>query len=139
MTTFVDTSALLAVLNGADNRHPEARAIWERLLREGSTLVCTDYILVETIALLQNRLGLQAVRLFRDDVLPVLTVKWVDALIFDTGLAMLSAAGRRQLSLVDCVSFEVMRALGLRSAFAFDRDFAEQGFEIIPQPGDTAQ
>lgn len=29
-------------------------------------------------------------------------------------------------------SFEIMRRLRLRRAFAFDRHFAEQGFELVP-------
>lgn len=37
--------------------------------------------------------------------------------------------GRRALSLADCVSFEVMRRTGLRSAFAFDPHFREFGYE----------
>lgn len=44
----------------------------------------------------------------------------------------LLTAGKRQLSLVDCSSFEAMRRLGITSAFAFDRHFAEQGFEQVP-------
>ncbi|MEI6809693.1 MAG: hypothetical protein WCN95_13310, partial [bacterium] len=36
---------------------------------------------------------------------------------------------------VDCVSFEVMRRLGLRNVFAFDNHFAEQGFLVRPLPG----
>lgn len=46
--------------------------------------------------------------------------------------AALVAAGRRSLSLVDCVSFEVMRRLAISTAFAFDRDFARVGFQTIP-------
>ncbi len=34
-------------------------------------------------------------------------------------------------SLVDAVSFEVMRAEGVRSAFAFDRHFEIAGFELL--------
>ncbi len=41
------------------------------------------------------------------------------------------AAGRRQLSLVDCVSFEVMRRIGLNRAFCLDPHFEEQGFEVL--------
>jgi predicted nucleic acid-binding protein len=36
------------------------------------------------------------------------------------------------LSLVDCASFEVMRLHGIRKAFAFDKHFREQGYELIP-------
>lgn len=44
----------------------------------------------------------------------------------------LLAASRRKLSLVDCVSFEIMRTLGIKTVFAFDLHFAEQGFKSIP-------
>ena len=43
---------------------------------------------------------------------------------------MLTAA-RRRLSLVDCVSFDVMRRLGLNRVFCFDQHFEEQGFDIV--------
>jgi predicted nucleic acid-binding protein len=34
------------------------------------------------------------------------------------------------LSLVDCVSFTVMKDLGLTTAFAFDRHFEQAGFAL---------
>jgi predicted nucleic acid-binding protein len=36
------------------------------------------------------------------------------------------------MTLVDLVSFEVMRRLQIETAFAFDRDFARQGFALVP-------
>jgi predicted nucleic acid-binding protein len=41
-------------------------------------------------------------------------------------------ASRRQVSLVDLVSFEVMRREGIDTAFAFDRDFERAGFQVVP-------
>jgi predicted nucleic acid-binding protein len=38
----------------------------------------------------------------------------------------------RGISFVDRTSFELMRAEGIARAFAFDRDFARQGFETVP-------
>jgi len=43
------------------------------------------------------------------------------------------SAGRHNLSLVDCVSFEMMRTLGIKTAFTFDAHFKEQDFTILPQ------
>jgi predicted nucleic acid-binding protein len=42
------------------------------------------------------------------------------------------AAGRKRISLVDWASFGLMRRLRIDTAFTFDRDFAGQGFELIP-------
>ncbi len=39
---------------------------------------------------------------------------------------------RRAISLVDQVSFVLMRRLHLDTAFAFDRDFDDEGFALYP-------
>ncbi len=131
MSVFVDTSALYAVLDQDDADHRKANETWQRLILQDEALVCTNYVLVETSALLQSRLGLEAVRVFEEDVAPVLSVQWVDSATHRSGVAALLAASRRRMSLVDCVSFEVMRRLGIKAAFAFDRHFREHGFERL--------
>lgn len=78
MQVFVDTSALYAVLDADDQGHEPAKDTWRELLDGETTLLTTNYVLVETSALLQNRLGLDAVRVFHQDVLPALVVVWVD-------------------------------------------------------------
>ena len=130
---FIDTSALLAILDADDNNHGSARQEWEHLILGGERLVCTNYNLVETFALVQRRLGMDAVRKLEEDVLPMLVIDWIDAESHAISVAALLIAGRRRLSLVDCASFETMRRLGLDTAFAFDRHFSEQGFHTLPQ------
>jgi predicted nucleic acid-binding protein len=132
MTIFVDTSALLAVLDADDENHAPARSMWEQLIREDAPLVCTSYNLVETLALVQHRLGMDAVRALQENIVPMLAVSWVDADTHARSISALLIAGRRNLSLVDCASFDTMRHLGLDTAFAFDRHFPEQGFVTIP-------
>lgn len=129
---FVDTSALFAVLDADDAQHPRAKLSWERLLAEDRTLVSTNYVLVETFALVQHRLGMPALRTLQEDVIPVLTVEWIGEGLHDKSVAAVLTSGRRALSLVDCSSFEIMRELGIGAAFAFDAHFSEQGFERIP-------
>ena len=133
MTTFVDTSALYAVLDASDASHPPARTAWAGLLARDDSLLTSNYVIGESFALLQRHLGLEAVRAFQDLVLPVLEVEWVDQADHATAVQAVLAADRRELSLVDCVSFQVMRRLGLRTVFAFDEHFEEQGFEVLPE------
>ena len=61
-----------------------------------------------------------------------LFIEYVHADLHRLGIASLLSAGKRKLSLVDCVSFEIMRQLGLNRVFAFDSHFRGQGFETIP-------
>ena len=135
MSMFIDTSAFLAVLNANDRFHPPARHTWNEILSSDTTLFCSNYILLETTALLQHRFGLEAVRLFEKDVLPIIEIVWVDETIHKQGMSALLVANRRDLSLVDCTSFEIMRQMGLETAFTFDPHFREQGFKVLPEEG----
>jgi len=134
MRVFVDTSALLALLDSADQYHGRASAVWQTLLAEDAALTCTNYVLVEVFALAQHRLGMAAVRTLQDDIIPMLHFEWLAAEGHARGVSALLAANRRQLSLVDCASFDAMRSAGLTTVFTFDRHFAEQGFQCLPQP-----
>ena len=78
MTVFVDTSALYAVLDADDDHHSSAKDTWVDLLENRDGLQTDNYVLLETLALLQSRLGMTAVNKFTTDVLPVLNVSWVD-------------------------------------------------------------
>jgi predicted nucleic acid-binding protein len=131
MTAFVDTSAFYAVFDRDDANHPAAKETWTKLLRERTTLLTTNYVLVETTALLQHRLGVAAVRSFHEDVVPLLQVDWIVAEGHRAGVEAVLAAARKKLSLVDCVSFQTMRRTGVRTAFCFDAHFSEQGFSTM--------
>ena len=132
MRVFVDTSAFLAVLDADDRNHRRARAKWEELITSGALFFSSNYCLVETFALAQHRLGMEAVRAFNDEVLPLINIEWADEIIHNAGVSALNVASRRRLSLVDCVSFEVMRRLGIKTVFVFDQHFKEQGFQCVP-------
>lgn len=131
MSVYVDTSAFLAVINADDRFHAPAQRRWVQLIESGTPVFCNNYVLVETLAILQNRLGLDAVIAFQHDVVPVLVILWVDEDLHRQAVSALLAAQRRRLSLVDCASFESMRRAGLRQAFAFDAHFEQQGFEVL--------
>ena len=132
MSVFADTSALYALMDEDDVNHQAARDCWRELLLAGEELRVSNYVIVETMAVLQRRLGLEAARAFLGLALPSLEVEWVAPETHSAGLSSLVVANRRELSLIDCVSFELMRERGIQRAFTFDSHFAEQGFECVP-------
>ncbi len=132
MTIFADTSAFYARLDRDDVNHRKSSGAWREMMGSDEDVVTTNYVLVETFALLQSRLGLRAVRSFQDDIVPVLSLEFVTLETHRLAVATMLAVARRGLSLVDCVSFEMMRILGIRSAFTFDSHFRQRGFALIP-------
>lgn len=133
---FVDTSAFYALLDAEQRFHDDARQTWDRLLsgaRQVRTVLVTHHaVVVESTALIARRLGMQAVRELHDGLLPVAEVVWIDEKLHGRATAAMFAAGRRHVSLVDWLSFEVMRDRRIRYAFTYDGDFEEQGF--LPAP-----
>jgi predicted nucleic acid-binding protein len=132
VSVFVDTSALYGMLDVTDEKHHRARAAWTLVSDRREYLVTTNYVLVETMALVGHRLGFHAVRIFQNEFVPVLHPVWVDEALHERAVAALLTAGIRDLSLVDCASFEIMRELGIDRALAFDDHFVQQGFTCLP-------
>ena len=132
MSVFIDTSGFIAVLDKDNARHTEAAKTWMDILMSEEDLVTTNYVLVETCALVQNSLGMTAIKMFQEDVVPVLRIEWIDKDVHRAAMGIMLAAGRKKLSLVDCVSFETMRLLGVTTAFTLDKHFKEQGFICRP-------
>ncbi|MFQ5550051.1 MAG: type II toxin-antitoxin system VapC family toxin [Gemmatimonadales bacterium] len=138
MTIFVDTAALYALLVRTEDGHQQVATTFSSLLEEGRPLVTTNYVLLETVALLQRRVGLGAVRDFEERIVSLLTLRWITEMLHRDAMERLIRSDRRGLSLVDCSSFVVMEREGIAKAFTLDRDFAAAGFEVIPHFPTTA-
>lgn len=133
MSLFVDTSALLALLDDEQPHHRAVAAEWRRAVESGRLLLTSNYIQVESFALVQRRLGVEAVRALVEVFLPLMSTLHVPERIHRAATAALLVAGRRRLSFVDCVSFELMRERGIREALTLDADFEQQGFRVLPE------
>ena len=131
MSVFGDTSAFYALLVETEATHPTMRAAFDKLLESRRPIWTTSFVIVETMALLQDRIGLEASREFDEAVLPVVRVKWVDESLHRLAAERLWREDRRDLSLVDCVSLEFMKLEGLTTAFAVDRHFSDAGFRLL--------
>ena len=125
---FLDTSAILALADVRDQNHTGAVAALESLTSDGNTLLTHNYVLVESAALLQSRIGLESALAFLSDA-EHFTVHWVTPTDHAEAITLLTERNRRGLSMVDCMSFVVMRKYGVRTALAYDADFQAEGFE----------
>jgi predicted nucleic acid-binding protein len=126
---FIDTSAIYALADKADSNHITAYNKFEDILKSGEVPLLHNYILLESAALLQARLGLPSAILFLKDARSF-AVEWVDLDLHKEAEKELERIGKRGISLVDCTSFIVMRRRRVQRAFAFDPDFKDQGFLI---------
>jgi len=131
---LADTSGLYALLDADDRSHHEAAKGWKRVLEVEADIVIHPFILLEVWTLLQARLGFEALETFLRDFRPLLTIRPVPEDVLERAMTRCRISGKRDLSLTDCTSLELARARGIRSAFAFDRHFREEGFLLPGQP-----
>jgi predicted nucleic acid-binding protein len=120
------------MLDADDENHAAALDVWKRLLTERPRLLTHNYVLVETGALVQRRLGPAALRALFEDIQPIFSVEWIDESRHRRAVDMVSAAARKKLSLVDCASFVLAGETRADQIFCFDRHFREFGFQTIP-------
>lgn len=130
VTVFVDTSALIALLDAGDTRHAEAGATLE-WLRSNADLVTTNYVQIEALAVARRRLGRDAGARLLNSFFPLIRLIWVDPEVHAAALAAYRSPDSA-VSVVDRVSFTVMRQQAISTVFAFDNDFAREGFVAPP-------
>ena len=130
---FIDTSAFYALMDRSDRYHSDASGMWPVLLEEGTDLLTSNYIVWETVGLLQKRIGFEAASLWHRDILGVLDVLWVNERTHQRAYELWLNFGRLRLSLVDCVSFVTMHQHGIEMAFCFKDHFKDHGFLLLEQ------
>jgi predicted nucleic acid-binding protein len=129
---FADTSALLALLDGDDLNHGVAFEEWKKFSESHVRLFTSDYVRLESCSLIQRRLGAAALCDFYDAFLPLIKILPFGEHDFKSAFEKWRLVQRRHLSLVDITSFDCMRREGILRAYAFDRHFEEQGFQLSP-------
>lgn len=132
MSLFIDTSGFYALLVASESEHEAVRDAFRRAIDKGRRLVTTNYVLVETAALLQHRFGLDPVRDLEQRIAPILSVTWVSQELHTRAVTRLFRTDKRRVSLVDVVSFLTMEDEGLDEALSLNSDFADEGFQLLP-------
>ena len=129
---FTDSSAFLAIVKVDDINHFHAKQQWMSLLDSDEILYTNNYIVIESIAILQKWSGLKVVEQLQRNILDLVRIDWVEKEQHLQALETVFEHKRRRLSLVDCTAFQTMRHLGIDTVFTFDNHFREEGFNVIP-------
>ena len=128
---FVDSNALLTLLDRADARHESARICLQGLA--DADLVTHGYVVAESLAVARRRFGVDGAVALIDDLLPAIEVVTVTSAIHAAALARYRGSLPSGTSLVDQpISLELMAREAIETAFVFDDDFAVAGVRVIP-------
>jgi predicted nucleic acid-binding protein len=133
-SVFVDTSAFVALRNGAEAEHARARAALSELISERVGLFTSNHVFAETYTALMVRVGraeaIEWGRRFRaSDAIELVRL---DQQVEDDAWAMLESHSDERWSYVDASSFALIEREGNGEAFAFDAHFAQRGLRVLP-------
>ncbi len=125
LVAFVDSSAIVAMVDANDKTHGAAVSAYAELLQQGYKLFTTNHVIAETADLLVAGVGPDiARRWLRDHRLPIYHADEQDER--RAKALVISSRSPRGLSYIDAVSLVVMEKFGVADAFAVDPHFLNE-------------
>jgi uncharacterized protein len=128
---FVDTSGWYAAIASKDHDHQAAKQF---LINNTLPLITSDYVMDETVTLLQARLGHHYAVRFLDTLQTSRQVQLI-YLTFDhikETIQLFRQRADKGWSFTDCSSFILMKMEQIQTAFTVDAHFQQAGFQIKP-------
>ena len=133
---FVDTGFFFALASTNDADHERVRKVFESLEPNRLPDLCltANHVVLETIRLTKWNMGHAAAvemgqRLYQETVA---RIHWATPKEEREAFDYLVQHDDQRYSPVDCLSFVVMEATGIREALAIDRDFTHR---FVARPG----
>ncbi len=126
----MDTGFVMAVVNDKDQQHPDAVKLANRF-RNYPTVI-TDAVLLE--------IGNSLARNFKERAIDIInhfysseevTLIHVTPALLRRGFDLYRYYLDKTWGLVDCISFVVMRDMGITEVLTFDKHFAQAGFKML--------
>lgn len=128
---FLDTVGLLAVWDRSDQWHGPAAEAFAAISRQGAPVYSSGFVFLELANAAARKPYRAAVDMLRRDLES-------RGRLYTPGSKELDAAWKHYANgpptgpgVVDLVSFEAMKASGIRRAFTNDRHFSAVGFETL--------
>ncbi|HEV2528520.1 MAG TPA: PIN domain-containing protein [Thermomicrobiales bacterium] len=119
---FIDSSAIVALVDQDDSSHEAAVAAYRELVGTGYRLFTSNYVIAETYDLLRTGVGHAVARQWlRDSTLAVYHADEQDER--RARRIMLRGRGASGMTFTDAISLVVMERFGVADAFAVDPNF----------------
>lgn len=130
---FVDTVALLAVVNADDELHQRTVEVYRALSRDRAPLLTTEWVLAEFLNGASSlRMRASALKLHAAlRASPRVTIIEVSHDSWERGLALFASRPDKEWSFVDCVSIGECEPRGVRRVLTRDHHFRQAGFETL--------
>src|SRR5262245_56782780 len=127
---LMDSAGFLALWDAADEHHAAAIRLQAELARKHRRFLTTEYVVDETVTLLQVRHSHAAAVDFLNTIerSESLRLEWIGPEELHAAGALFSKHADKDWSFTDCVSFTMMRELQIRDAFTTDHRFKQAGF-----------
>jgi len=131
---FVDTGAWFAIANKNDQFHRKASDQLKRFVDDRTILITTNLVVHETAMLLSRKLSKEAASRFlqtvyNDDDVEVIHC---NEAMEKEAYGIFHHYAEQDFSIADCVSFVMMKELGVRRVFSFDKHFKTMRFIVEP-------
>ena len=131
-TVLVDTSALIALGNKADNHHIQAKVIKRQLQQNNYNFVTSNAILLEFGNAFSpshlRPIAVQTIKAIQES--KQWTCVFIDLLIKE-GLDLFEDRPDKDWGLVDCTSIVIAKERGISEIFTTDHHFEQAGFQIL--------
>ncbi|MBN2578499.1 MAG: type II toxin-antitoxin system VapC family toxin [Pirellulales bacterium] len=130
---FLDTAYAIAISSPKDEFHEKALVLADQLVKQDARLVTTRAVMVE----IGNSLAKQKYRKAAVELLqslendPKVEIFPVTEELYQQGFNLYRQREDKEWGLTDCISFVVMKDLGLSEALTPDEDFTQAGFWAI--------
>ncbi len=131
---FFDTGYIIALEAADDQYHQKALDHWQGIRSALPRLVTTSYVLDEVVTFFNSRNQHKKAVEIGSQLLysPSVHFVHVDDALFHAAWQYFENHEDKNYSLTDCISFVLMKRLGMRQAFTFDNHFVQAGFEKAP-------
>lgn len=127
---FIDSSALVALINVDDDSHAASKRLLEKIRNERLTLITTDYVFDETVTTVLSHAGYISAANAGNLMLnsSFINFVWIEQEIKLKAWEYFVKHDDKGYSFTDCTSFVLMKEMNLKCYLAFDKHFEQAGF-----------